>query len=255
MGGIIGKFLKGVSDVAVPAAVANQAAQIELKRMEKLQGYNQQNIQAQQDFAVQNMDTRQGYAVDNLEQQQDFAVENREQQQKMTLENQDQQNIFTSEENQKMNDLTAQGLEIEGERLELAKQQAEIVLETAELGLVDQRRLSALYESAVDPDIDEAQRNSISEQILVLTGQVGDRFSALYRDKVDETGYATGGRDTFILNNMTKEVSGIPDQANNSSNPAASADQEEQEYRDGDIINNPSTGERMVLRNGNWTPL
>ena len=217
MAGIIGKFLKGVSDVAVPAAMADQAAKIELKRMEKLQGYNRQNMQVQQDFATQNIDTRQGYAVDNLEQQQDFAVENREQQQKMTLENQDQQNIFTSEENQKMNDLTAQGLSIESDRLEIAKQQAEIVLETAELGLVDQRRLSALYESAVDPDIDEAQRNSISEQILVLTGQVGDRFSALYRDKVDETGFPTGGRDTFILNNMTKEVSGIPDMSENSS--------------------------------------
>lgn len=36
--------------------------------------------------------------------------------------------------------------------------------------------------------------------------------------------------------------------------PSGSGSQEESEYEDGDVIENPSTGERMVWRDGEWVP-
>lgn len=238
--GLIGKFFSGVEKVSTPAALAAQAAGIEKQRMKILQGYSQENMAAQQANEVANIDTRQGYAVDNINQQQGFA-----------LENQDRQNTFTGGENDKRNALTREGLGMEGEKLNMAREQAKAVLESAQLGLVDQKRLSAMYEQISDSETDSETRDSIAEQILQLTGKAtGDRFSALYQDEVDETGYPTGGRSTYILNTGTGGVSGIPDQSGNdgSSGKYASREAIREAYQSGIITREQAEQELLQFR-------
>lgn len=249
--GLIGKFFSGVEKVSTPAALAAQAAGIEKQRMKILQGYNQENMAAQQANEVANIDTRQGYAVDNINQQQGFAIENRGQDQEFALENQDRQNTFTGGENDKRNALTREGLGMEGEKLNMAREQAKVVLESAQLGLVDQKRLSAMYEQISDPETDSETRDSIAEQILQLTGKAtGDKFSALYQDEVDETGYPTGGRSTYILNTGTGGVSGIPDQSGNdgSSGKYASREAIREAYQSGIITREQAEQELLQFR-------
>ena len=50
LGRIAGKFLTGVASVAVPAALANQAAKIQSARDERLQGYNKADRASTQQF-------------------------------------------------------------------------------------------------------------------------------------------------------------------------------------------------------------
>tara|TARA_R110000782_G_scaffold252095_1_gene339816 strand:- start:675 stop:1358 length:684 start_codon:yes stop_codon:yes gene_type:complete len=201
--GIAGKFLRGVNAVAAPAALAQQQSNIEQKRMQILQGYAQQNMQAQQDFNIASDDRRQGYAVENLETAQGYAEDNREADQAFSrVENAADRSIQADR-----NNMEGEGLQLEKDRFEIAKEQAEITLETANLGLGQQKRLEGLYQTIIDPNASDDVRSQAAESILQLTGKgAEDRYSALYEDITDETGFPTGGRNTFILNSRT----GVP---------------------------------------------
>lgn len=65
-GRIFGKMMQGAASVAVPAALAEQAARIQAKRDEKLQGYAQQNMQANQTYqSAENAANREFTASEN----------------------------------------------------------------------------------------------------------------------------------------------------------------------------------------------
>jgi hypothetical protein len=199
--GIAGKFLRGVNAVAAPAALAQQQSNIEQKRMQILQGYAQQNMQAQQDFNVASDDRRQGYAVENLDTAQGYAEDNRAADQAFSrVENAADRSIQVDS-----NNMTGEGLQLEKDRFEIAKEQAEITLETANLGLGQQKRLEGLYNIIIDPNASDDVRSQAAEAINQLTGKGGNESYSAITAFSEPNEYGEQTKATGVLNRRTGE--------------------------------------------------
>lgn len=183
--GLIGKFMSGVSAVAVPAALANQAAEIEQRRMATLQGYQQQNMGIQQEYQRENTAANQSFTAG--------------------------QNSLDREQRQQGLEMQQQGLDMQSKQFDIARQQAELAIKSGELGLVQAKRLEKQYNVLMDPEATEDQRMKASENILAFTGKLADQtdqtdsFSAFtaYSDP-DQFGEQT--RQSGVLNRRTGSV-------------------------------------------------
>lgn len=185
--GAIGKFFKGAAEVGVPAALEQHRANILAKRDAILQGYEMVAQEKQNEFTRGENDrqrtlTREENEADRKAREAEFGV---------------------------TSGLAAEGVRIQGEGLELERQrlgatlaQAQQALESGEIELDQARQIQSLYEIAIDPQADPAERQQAIESLDTLRGEDG-RFSAVYFDKLDEGGFPTGGRDTFIMNNRS----------------------------------------------------
>ena len=178
--GAIGKFAKGVSDVAVPAALEQHRANILAKRDSVLQGFEMQQQTMQQEF---------------------------------TKGENDRQRTLTREENKADRDARAsefgvttgirqEELGMERQKLDTVLAAAEQALKKGDIELKQLQQVQNLHDIAIDPDVDPAERQRAIDALDTLKDETG-KFSAVYFDKLDESGYPTGGRDTFIMNNRS----------------------------------------------------
>jgi hypothetical protein len=185
---VLSKFVRGAATFGAQSLNQLGAAEILKMRDERLNSYD----------GAARKDT------------QAFQSKEREAGQKFTQEENDRQRTLTRQENAA--DRASREREgnenraLDQQRIDIAARQAEQVIASGELEAEEKRTLLDLKNAAIDPELSEAERATAVDNLETYLGDNNDRFSPLYVDQVDETGYPTGGRDTMVLNTGTGEV-------------------------------------------------
>lgn len=171
-GRILGKIATGVAQVAVPAALADQAARLQAKRDERLQQYAQENQSAQNAYMSQENQL-------NRQAQTENAVANREQ----------SQSQFDARMEFDQSKLELEGPEREA-RMALLQNQIEgsvLQNEINQISLNDTKAVQKLFNIMSNNDIPEAERAAATELYLlkvpaarreVIVKQLQDEFGA-----------------------------------------------------------------------------
>jgi hypothetical protein len=112
--------------------------------------------------------------------------------------------------------MAGETLDIERDRFEIAKEQAVVALESAELGLADKKRLEGLYQIVADVNSAEEARDQAAEAINQLTGKGGNESYSAITAFSEPNEYGEQTKAAGVLNRRTGEQEWIsPSYGNN----------------------------------------
>jgi len=157
--GIIGKFLKGAAEVAVPAAYAEQAAQIQAKRDATLQAY-----------AEKNLDTANKFQTSERVAGQEFTGGENRKNRTHAEGMQDDSQEFTGGENRKNRELTQEQLEMSKKQHEKVMKKMDQEIEANKYSLEQTKKIKTLMDK-YEVSTDAVVRDGIAEAILILQGK------------------------------------------------------------------------------------